>query len=284
MAAHVTHGGVCARAGGVVRGTRDSMALGGGRRARGQRVGAAFGGRPTERSTACARHVARGQHRRRIVASAALKSTIGSSWPAGVALGCAAALAVALAAAPASLAIYDEGEPIEDPDEAMRAAYAARQALPVLSEEISALKDLCPAPTFPCDLGIVSKKASRRVSGPLKQSLLTLIDLGADFGTVEEAGQSIELAEGVLYQNNARVSVDFDTPPKFLALADSQLQEIFESVPPELLEAAKAAYDACDMTVPPEAPGSLECRIRRAVEADAQREIPQGVVVGVRTQ
>lgn len=195
-------------------------------------------------------------------------------------LGAVGAASLALAPGPAA-AIYDSGDVISDGPDALVAAYAASRALPTLANEITSLDGLCPAPTFPCDLAVVSKKAGSRLSGPLKRTLTTLVEVyEIDPSVTEDALQNVELAQGILYQNNARVQVDFKTPVQFLELAGGNLAEAFSQVPADALEQAVARYDACDMTVAPEAPGALECRIRRAVEKDDGRETPQSLPTG----
>ena len=132
-------------------------------------------------------------------------------------------------------------------------------------------EETCPAPTFPCDLSQLSVKMSSRVSGPLKRCLPTLSDAyGADPYGVEDVLQSVSTTEAMLYANMARVKVDFKGPAEFLTLVDRSIDSLLTEIPADALEAGKARFDACDLTVAPEAPGELECRLARAVDTNAR--------------
>mmetsp|Transcript_17103 Transcript_17103/g.55943 ORF Transcript_17103/g.55943 Transcript_17103/m.55943 type:complete len:241 (-) Transcript_17103:149-871(-) len=213
---------------------------------------------------------------RRSTVVLAAKGAAKGDKPAGA--FCSAALSAALSATLAlsafpAVAIYDSGldAPIEDEVEALSVVYAAREAMQALEVDIEEMSKSCPAPTFPCDLSRLTVKASSRVSGPLKRSLPTLTEkLEADPYAAEATLQSVASAEAILYSNNARVKVDWKGPVANLALAETDLSEVLIGLPAEAVDKAKARFDACDLTVAPEAPGELTCRLRRAVVSGAR--------------
>lgn len=168
-------------------------------------------------------------------------------------------------------AIYNTGDVIAEPQAALSTLLAVQKAVPALKNEILRLSEACPAPTFPCDLSLLSKAASNRISGPLKQAVPTVIEAyEADAGNGDEVQQTMGYVESILYANNARVKVDFKGPVQFLDIAQKQLQEFLEDVPEEERIQAKERLDSCDRSVPPEAPGPVECRLIRAIESNAR--------------
>jgi hypothetical protein len=195
----------------------------------------------------------------------------------------AVALAPAVAAAVASAhlafaplpasALYnkDLDVPITDPTQAVSVVYAVRDSIADVVGQIKDFETSCPAPTFPCDLSQPSVKISSRVSGPLKRSLPTLSEAyGADPYAVQDILQSVTQTESMLKSNNARVKVDFEGPKTYLELVDSSIVAFLEEVPAEKVAEGKALYDACDLNVDATSPGSLECRLGRAVAQNAR--------------
>lgn len=93
---------------------------------------------------------------------------------------------------------------------------------------------------------------------------------GADPYTVQDILQSVSTCEAMLYANMARVKVDFKGPATFLNLVEDTVASFLQDIPAEALEAGKARFDACDLTIAPEAPGEIECRLARAVASGAR--------------
>lgn len=82
--------------------------------------------------------------------------------------------------------------------------------------------------------------------------------------------QSVSTCEAMLYANNARVKVDFVGPTTFLNLVEETVASLLQEIPAEALEAGRAKYDACDLSIAPEAPGDIECRLARAISSGAR--------------
>jgi hypothetical protein len=178
-----------------------------------------------------------------------------------------------LVAPPASRAMFnkDLDVPIEDPIQAIAVIYAVRACIKDILDQMELFSTTCPAPTFPCDLSQLNTKASTRVSGPLARALPTLTEAyGADPYAVQDILQSVTQTESMLKSNNARVKVDFEGPRTFLELVDSSIVAFLEEVPAEKVAEGKALFDACDLDVDATAPGSLECRLGRAVAQNAR--------------
>ena len=162
-------------------------------------------------------------------------------------------------------------QPIEDPASAIAVALSSRDAIDDVLAQIDDFKDTCPAPTFPCDLSQLSIKCSSRVSGPLKRSLPTISEAyGADPYAADDIIQSVSTSEAMLYANMARVKVDWKGPAEFLTLVKGSIDSFLGDLPPEALEEGKARLGACDLSVAPEAPGELECRLARALASGAR--------------
>ena len=179
----------------------------------------------------------------------------------------------ALTAPPASFAMFnkDLDVPIEDPIQAIAVIYAVRACIGDVLAQIELFSTTCPAPTFPCDLSQLNTKASTRISGPLARALPTLSEAyGADPYAVQDILQSVTQTESMLKSNNARVKVDFEGPKTYLELVDSSIVAFLEEVPAEKVAEGKALYDACDLNVDATVPGSLECRLGRAVAQNAR--------------
>lgn len=199
------------------------------------------------------------------------------NWKRALASSLAAAVAVPLvnlgpAAMPAA-AIYnkDLDVPINDPEQALAVVFGVKDSIKNVQDQLVDWKDTCPAPTFPCDLSQALNKTSTRVSGPLARSLPTLSDAyGADPYAVQDIIQSVSTSEAMLKANNARVKVDFDGPAEYLALVDTSITNLLNDLSPDVVEAGRKRYDSCDLSVPPEANGDLECRLARAVFAGAR--------------
>ena len=180
---------------------------------------------------------------------------------------------IAATAPPASLAMFnkDLDVPIEDPIQAIAVVYAVRACIGDVLNQIELFSTTCPAPTFPCDLSQLNTKASTRISGPLARALPTLSEAyGADPYAVQDILQSVTQTESMLKSNNARVKVDFEGPKTFLELVDSSIAAFLEEVPAEKVAEGKTLFDACDLDVDATAPGSLECRLSRAVAQNAR--------------
>ena len=179
----------------------------------------------------------------------------------------------ALTAPPASFAMFnkDLDVPIEDPIQAIAVIYAVRACIGDVLAQMELFATTCPAPTFPCDLSQLNTKASTRISGPLARALPALTEAyGADPYAVQDILQSVTQTESMLKSNNARVKVDFEGPKTYLELVDSSIVAFLEEVPAEKVAEGKALYDACDLNVDATAPGSLECRLGRAVAQNAR--------------
>jgi hypothetical protein len=175
--------------------------------------------------------------------------------------------------APPAAAIYnkDLDIPITDPTQAMATVFAARAAVQDVLAQIADFEETCPAPVFPCDLSQLSVKASTRVSGPLKRALPTLSEAyGADPYAVQDIIQSVSTCEAMLYANNARVKVDFKGPATFFNLVDDSIEALLRECPEEAVAAGRARFDACDLSVAPEAEGDIECRLARAISSGAR--------------
>ena len=178
-----------------------------------------------------------------------------------------------LVAPPASRAMFnkDLDVPIEDPIQAIAVIYAVRACIGDVLAQMELFSTTCPAPTFPCDLSQLNTKASTRISGPLARALPALTEAyGADPYAVQDILQSVTQTESMLKSNNARVKVDFEGPRTFLELVDSSIVAFLEEVPAEKVAEGKALFDACDLDVDATAPGSLECRLGRAVAQNAR--------------
>ena len=161
--------------------------------------------------------------------------------------------------------------PIEDPIQAIAVVYAVRACIGDVLNQIELFSTTCPAPTFPCDLSQLNTKASTRISGPLARALPTLSEAyGADPYAVQDILQSVTQTESMLKSNNARVKVDFEGPRTFLELVDSSIVAFLEEVPADKVAEGKSLFDACDLDVDATAPGSLECRLGRAVAQNAR--------------
>ena len=163
-------------------------------------------------------------------------------------------------------AIYnkDLDVPINDPEQALAVVFGVKDSIKNVQDQLVDWKDTCPAPTFPCDLSQALNKTSTRVSGPLARSLPTLSDAyGADPYAVQDIIQSVSTSEAMLKANNARVKVDFDGPAEYLALVDTSITNLLNDLSPDVVEAGRKRYDSCDLSVPPEAAGVLECRLGR---------------------
>ena len=66
---------------------------------------------------------------------------------------------------------------------------------------------------------MTSKKTANRISGPIKNTQEAVIDgYEVDPSLFEDALQNVSLAEGILYQNNARVQVGGRYPNPNLGL------------------------------------------------------------------
>ena len=48
------------------------------------------------------------------------------------------------------------------------------------------------------------------------------------------------------------------------------IDTFFQDIPPEAFEEGKARLAMCDLSVAPEAPGDLECRLARALAVNAR--------------
>lgn len=200
-----------------------------------------------------------------------------SSWKKALASSLAVAVVAPLvnlgpAAMPAA-AMYnkDLDVPINDPAQALAVVFGVQDSIKNVQDQLVDWKDSCPAPVFPCDLSQALTKTSTRVSGPLARSLPTLSDAyGADPYAVQDIIQSVTTTEAMLKANNARVKVNFDDPVEYLDLVNRSINDLLNDLSPDAVEAGRKRYDSCDLSVPPEAAGELECRLARAVSSGAR--------------
>ena len=165
----------------------------------------------------------------------------------------------------------DLDTPIDDPIQAIAVIFAVRACITDVLAQIEDFSETCPAPVFPCDLSQLSTKTSTRVSGPLKRALPALTEAyGADPYAVQDIIQSVSTTEAMFMANNARVNVDFKSPAGYLNLVETTIDEFLEQVPPEKVQEGKLLYESCDLSIDPREPGSLECRLGRAVFSKAR--------------
>mmetsp|Transcript_37377 Transcript_37377/g.71624 ORF Transcript_37377/g.71624 Transcript_37377/m.71624 type:complete len:233 (+) Transcript_37377:84-782(+) len=170
----------------------------------------------------------------------------------------AATLSLSMSFAPPSIAIFNSGDPITDPQDALAAVLASRQALDSLKVEIKDMSKDCVAPTYNCDLSQLLKKSSGRISGPMGRSLPAIInELGADPYAADDVSSALLQAESIMKSNNARVAVDWKGPVDMLNLADASLTQLLEDLEPADVQAAKDRVAACDPTVDPREAGGL---------------------------
>uniref|UniRef100_A0A7S0R6R2 Uncharacterized protein n=1 Tax=Pyramimonas obovata TaxID=1411642 RepID=A0A7S0R6R2_9CHLO len=191
------------------------------------------------------------------------------TWAESARKGMAAAVvASTLVVSQPAYAMFNVGDAITDPQDALAAVVATRKALESLSREITEMGADCPAPTYTCDMSQLLKKASGRVSGPLNRTLPTLIEeLEADPYASDDVLQAVTQAEAILKSNNARIKVDWTGPVEMLGLANASLAEVLDGIEPEKVQVAEERVAACDETVDPRLDGKLECRLVRAVYA-----------------
>lgn len=176
-----------------------------------------------------------------------------------------AALSLTVGLAPAN-ALFNSGDAITDPKEALATVVATQATMDALRADIVEMSKDCPAPTFSCDMSQLLKKSSGRVSGPLGRTLPALIEeLGADPYLSDDVLAAMLQAEAILKSNNARVRVDWEGPVAMIKLASASLVEMLGDLEAEDVKAAAARVAECDVTVDPKAPGPLECRLVRAV-------------------
>jgi len=169
-------------------------------------------------------------------------------------------------------AIYNKGDPITDPAEALAVVLATKVTLQDVVNNVNEFADTCPAPTYPCDLSVLLKKSISRVSGPLGRSIPTLTkEYGADPYTADDTLRAVTQVEAIFKDNNARVKVDLKSPIVNIEVIKSSLAQFLGDIPDSDIAAAQKRVDACDLTVPSTEPGPVECRLVRAV---AQKAIP----------
>lgn len=163
-------------------------------------------------------------------------------------------------------AIYNKGDVLTDPSEALATILASKLAIDDLIDNVNEFSNTCPAPTFPCDLSILLKKSITRISGPLGRSFPAVVEkYGGDNYIADDVLREILGSEGLLKDNNARVKVDYKGPVANMKLAETSLAEFLKDIPPEALEKAQKDLDACDKTVSAKEPGPLYCRLVRAI-------------------